>query len=275
MHDIEKGVNMMFEISPSRQAALDKLMVHILGKAISRMLFIGISGLPGAGKTTLSNQLGGMLIDKGLKVITISQDDFRIDKDQRVDKQGNFLVDDLPFINQWHHWRDIYDVLQFIKSTPTESGSMQMKLYDSNTHKRTKLHEYKIDRDSPYAIIVEGAFIFHIGTNNMYDLRADSIVSLLNEQIFVYQKSPDHFDMKNFENIIVSRKLKYPDNIGKEEILRKQVKRYSQHLEECIKVARVTWEKANIHFNNSDFNNPILNFVEKGNGNPIPGGFDG
>ncbi|KPA11991.1 Phosphoribulokinase/uridine kinase, partial [Candidatus Magnetomorum sp. HK-1] len=122
-------------------------------------IFIGIAGFPGAGKSTLAIELNNIISANGYNAFTVHQDDFRIEKKLRLDRNGNFLHNDLPFINQWHDWKDLSDLLYNIKMAKNEITLKSMK-YDSETSKRTEIKEYCIKKDKTLIVIIEGAFIF-------------------------------------------------------------------------------------------------------------------
>lgn len=95
----------MIDAFVERRTSLQHLItaLNLLTLDSSQRFFVGISGFPGGGKSTLAKELCNALIAKGYDVLLVNQDDFRIAKHLRYRKDGSLAYAPLPLINQWHH----------------------------------------------------------------------------------------------------------------------------------------------------------------------------
>jgi uridine kinase len=223
----------------------------------SRTTFLGISGYPGAGKTTLAIELSEILKIKGFNIIVVHQDDFRIAKKERLDNNGNFLYEDMPFIHQWHNWKDLQNLLYSIKDAANNS-KLFAKKYESETKKRTGKIAFVVNFSKPIIVLIEGAFIFDLGNKNVYGIAPDAINRILDCRIFVFRGSMDKFDDEHFKNVLVSRKLRSGDGVQVENELRKQTEIYVNVINESLKYATDMWKSADFFFDNANFDDPLL-----------------
>ena len=212
-------------------------------------IFIGISGFPGAGKSTLAMELENIISKNGYNTFTVHQDDFRIDKKLRLDKDGNFLYSDLPFINQWHDWKDLSYLLYKIKTAKKSITFTSMK-YDSKTSKRTMIKEYCVEivKDKTLFVIIEGAFIFDLGKRNLYNIDANQINNLLDFKIFVFRNSEDFFDKENFVEVLISRKLENKRNKSERNTIYEHAMKYVDVVNDSINHAIQKWKGADFFF---------------------------
>lgn len=108
---------------------------------------IAIAGPSSSGKTTFSNRLRIELMTRGIKPVTISLDDYYLDRDQiETDEFGNVDLEhvntlDIDLFNQ--------NMTDLIAGKETE-----LPLFDFVTKNRGGYHKLKVDKKSP--IIIEG-----------------------------------------------------------------------------------------------------------------------
>lgn len=218
---------------------------------------IGISGFPGAGKTKMSLDLASFLSSENYNTVVIHQDDFRIEKSLRLKDNGEFNYHDLPFINQWHNWKDLMKVLNEA-ITSHDNSSIKYYKYDSNTKLRSKLSKISIKKDKPLVIIIEGAFIFNLGKRNVYGVAPNAINSLLDLKIFIHIGNQDVFDKENFIKVLLSRSSKdISDKMIKEKEKNRALK-YVEVVNNSIKEAIPFWKTADLIISNENFHKPII-----------------
>ncbi len=228
----------------------------------SRTIFFGISGYPGAGKTTLALEIADILTIAGFNIIVVHQDDFRIAKAKRLDNNGNFLYGDMPFIHQWHNWKDLHNLIYSIRNAKCNSTFFARK-YESETQKRTGRIEYVVNLGKPTFAIIEGAFIFDLGSRNAYGVKPDAIDEVLDCRVFVFRESIDKFDDEHFKNVLISRKLQSKDGIQIKNAIRRQSEIYVKVINESIHYAVNKWKAADFFFDNADFSSPLLKNNER------------
>ena len=216
-------------------------------------LFVGVSGYPGSGKSTLAKDLCEQLLKTGKHPVLIRQDDFRIEKNARVSDTGEFLHRELPFINQWHNWRELSALLTDIKHCRPPK-TFHARSYSPQTKERTDETLYFVKSEVPVIVIIEGAFIFDLGKRNIYNIPRDAIWAMLDLTFFLFRNDPDRFDGTFFWNELKRRK----GVEGSDERESRKTSIYIEELQKCNEHAIRAWKRADYFLDNGNFATPEL-----------------
>lgn len=132
---------------------IKKLFEHIITRAdAKKILVVGIDGLGGAGKSTLSGNLETMLLQAGLQTIVLHIDDFIHPKIVRY-------RDDIPAWECYYHlqWRYdyfLYDILAPMRKKHDFHGIIE--IYDKEQDSYTL---QTLDAEPGTIVLVEGIFL--------------------------------------------------------------------------------------------------------------------
>ena len=246
-------------IDPKRRIILDKLLGELNLSNINSFnkLFYGISGFPGAGKTTLARELKQLLRERGYNVILIEQDDFRIAKSERYMPNGLARCNNLPLINQWHNWMDMLNLMQLIKQSNGEQ-IFSILVYDKVSKDRTKDKLYHV-RGTGDIVLVEGAFVFNVGDDNFYGVPSNALFNLFDRSLFVFRELSDEIDEKLVFRLIYEREKSQNPLLSDQKNFNRATKLFNDFIED-IKDGFSHWKKAGIYFDNKDLKNPTYQF---------------
>lgn len=189
---------------------MENLINKILEIYNNTTLIIGIDGLGGAGKSTISSKISDTLNQKGYNTIVLHIDDFIHPKSVRYN--SNYPEWECYYNLQWR-----YDYLIDNIINPIRNGNnfnKQIELYNKENDTYI-LQKFDIPKDS--IIIVEGVFLQRKELKNCFDY-------------IIYMDIP--------ENIRLNRVLKRDLYIGnKQQIIDKYNNRYfpaqDYYLKEC------------------------------------------
>ena len=142
---IENGGSQEFVLSCENRHNI--MLEEVSDKIISNpnIGLIAIAGPSSSGKTTFSNRLKTKLMEKGLKPVVISMDDYYIDRDlfdfDSITDFEDINLLDLPLFNE--NMRDLL-----------EGKEVEIPRFDFTTKKRVKGKTLKLEKNSP--IVIEG-----------------------------------------------------------------------------------------------------------------------
>lgn len=237
----------------SRNKILNQLIesLNLPGTESKSKYILGISGFPGAGKSTLTEELEVIFEELGYNVIVIRQDDFRIAKKERYNEDGSQKHPKLPLVNQWHDWNDLSNLITDIKSSKGEQ-TFTCKTYESGLKEAPK--DY-IARGFGDIVLLDGAFIFNVGADNIYGVAPDAIKKQLDKSLFIYRGSPEKLDINWIIDPIFEReKANHPEKSDKEN--HERATYLANIFIEDIKNGLPFWQKADIYFDNTDLDLP-------------------
>lgn len=120
---------------------------ELIEKDKENIRLIAIAGPSSSGKTTFSNRLRIELMSKGIRPVTLSIDNYYIDRDKiQPDKDGNIDLEDINTIDV-----DLFNqhLLALINGE-----TVDMPIFDFNVAKRT--HTIKVSVPTNVPIIIEG-----------------------------------------------------------------------------------------------------------------------
>lgn len=127
-----------------------------------RPFIVGIDGLGGAGKTTISKKIEQELINRNYQVVTFHLDDHIVERNKRYD-------------TGYEEWYEYYYLQWDIKHLTTyffgclhhNKSPMSLDYYDKNTDSFTKK---EIEITSDCIVLIEGVFLQRKEWRKFYDL---------------------------------------------------------------------------------------------------------
>lgn len=125
-------------------------------------LIVGMDGLGGAGKSTLSESLHSILCKEGYSIVILHIDDFIHPRAVRYDER--YVAWECYYYRQWRYDDFIEQIIQPIRSG--EAVKKEIELYDKE-HDTYYLHQIEIPVGS--IVIIEGVFLQREELKGVFD----------------------------------------------------------------------------------------------------------
>lgn len=146
-HNVKTNANQFIQICETKHNNMLAELGQTIAKDIENIRLILIAGPSSSGKTTFSNRLRIELMSLGIKPVTISMDDYYIDRDKILpNEKGEIDLEDIntldiPLFNE-HMFALI------------NGDEVEIPRFDFTIAKRVKGHKLRVPANSP--IIIEG-----------------------------------------------------------------------------------------------------------------------
>lgn len=146
-HNVQENTNQFVQICETKHNNMLAELGQTIAKDIENIRLILIAGPSSSGKTTFSNRLRIELMSLGIKPITISMDDYYIDRDKILpNENGEIDLEDINTLDIPLFNEHMYALIN--------GDEVEIPRFDFTIAKRVKGHKLRVPTNCP--IIIEG-----------------------------------------------------------------------------------------------------------------------